>query len=31
MENKACGEKGFIDGWKKLYQKDVQSIYKAAL
>ena len=30
MSNKACGEKGFIDGWKKFYPKDVQAIYKAA-
>lgn len=31
MAEKACGANGYIDGWKKLYPKDVLAIYKSAL
>lgn len=31
MAEKACGTNGYIDGWKKLYPKDVLAIYKSAL
>lgn len=31
MAEKACGPNGYIDGWKKLYPKDVLAIYKSAL
>ena len=31
MAEKACGANGFINGWKKLYPKDVFNIYQASL
>ena len=31
IAEKACGANGYIDGWKKLYPKDVLAIYKSAL
>ncbi len=31
MAEKACGANGYIDGWKKMYPKDVLAIYKSAL
>ena len=31
MAKKACGKKGYIDGWQKLYPEDVVKIYQASL
>lgn len=31
MAEKACGQNGFINGWKKLYPQDVKKIYEKCL
>lgn len=31
MANKACGKLGYIDGWKRLYPKDIIEIYKKSI